>query len=202
MNDNSENDNSNDNLNLDEVFHPKSMFEPPQDRVKPPRLELTEQAFKRYEKYISRAYNEGSYDLNVRAACEADGRRIITPYTFACRFRDAMFAFRKYSYPSTSIPAKADLSHIKITTCSEGYVQITNTSKDRKTSVGQLSAENWSSVLALCENYDTAIPRTGRKTKITYTTQAQATLLKQLEDAYPNIMVDIVPPSTCFIQEV
>ena len=93
-----------------------------------PRLDLREEAFRKYESYISRAIS-GSYTLNP----QLDLAKPMNPHTFCTRFRDAILGYRRYHYPSEIIPKNYDVNLIKAFELADGNVLIENESADKAT---------------------------------------------------------------------
>lgn len=81
-----------------------------------PRFDLRESAFRRYEKYIARAYNE---TIIIDPFLELG----IKPDSFVCRFKDAVLGYTRYHYQSHLIPSDAVLI-FRVTPLLDGTVEI------------------------------------------------------------------------------
>jgi hypothetical protein len=86
-----------------------------------PRPDLREPAFRRYEIYISKIVNEGSF------ICFPQYDMHIKPRTFIARFRDAILGFQRYHYDSFVIPKDANLNDLICVERSDGSVSVRQT---------------------------------------------------------------------------
>lgn len=113
-----------------------------------PRFDLREKAFRNYEKYIVRAYEEGSYTIDPKRERLMADRRSITARSFCIRFRDAILGFSRYGYSCSAIPKGTALTHIKAKELLNGMVRIINTQKDNTLRAGACLASDWDRVMA------------------------------------------------------
>lgn len=121
-----------------------------QEPVILPRVELREEAFRRYEPYIVKA-SFGSCTIDPKP---------MKAHSFICRFRDAIRGLSLYNY-ETDIPQGTNLQALKCYETANGMVYIKNEStelKKRNTPAQESSVLNTSSREVLTAKLLTLIP--------------------------------------------
>jgi len=65
--------------------------------------QLTEENFRKYEPFITRAVNAWPQETEFVRDEMKDAKGLISPHTFAARMRDAILSFKRYSWTPTTI---------------------------------------------------------------------------------------------------
>lgn len=98
------------------------------------RSDLCEAAFRKYESFIARAANSGTFVLDPKSAIMSKNGeyKALKAATFCTRFTDALRGYKLYSYPSNCIPSAFDCGCLKARPTTDGRVMIINSAADAK----------------------------------------------------------------------
>lgn len=105
-----------------------------------PRRELSEEAFRRYEKYISEAQQNSLCVWDLTLLNDPNFKRPMGYATFIARLHDAITGFRRYHYYSTLVDSKFDWKNLTIGYNRAGHVVVDN--KKVSTFVSRLCISN------------------------------------------------------------
>ena len=89
-----------------------------------PRVDLREEAFRRFEKLIAKACVNREIEVTPDMV---EGRRMLSTKSFCTRFRDALRGHMMFAYPSILIPhGYVPYGHVKATETDRGSVWVYN----------------------------------------------------------------------------
>lgn len=195
---------SDDLAELNEIENSSSRELPQYANDVAPRFDLREPAFRKYEPYILRAIEYGTFTIDP-ANCFIDKHgnpKNIKPKTFCVRFTDALLGWRRYKYTST-IPKNYPLNLISALELNNGKVKIINTKYDQDLTqrVKYLSVnENWDLVVIKVKELVERYARQDYPNEYTYFTCVSDEEFKKLEQHLDPTELTLVRYSTTLVK--
>lgn len=165
-----------------------------------PRIDLQEPAFRKYEKFISRACFKTTAVDPKTCFLLAKGRPM-NAYSFVTRFRDAVKAYRTYKYHSDLIPKDYPLENIKPLMLKDGSVLLSNTTADilidgsgaTAKRQGYYDISNIEAIIAICKKIQANEDGLAgyEVFKVSFDSAEQLTTLRQTIQPYSNVSGDL-----------